>query len=284
MSGLPHLTPEQADEYAIGAIDLTNATLIALHIDACEPCKELVVTSERVAATLALGAPQRMTPPRLKRRVLRSAGILRPGPLRIAARIAAASAGAAAVFVAIAAFTGMVSVRGQIRDVEAKNAALETKLDDTLGLKVEIAAVTRRLTEEERTSSELRQSAKGNQDLLLAMLSPESDVADVFPVDQSSNAVGRLVWDPEQKKVWFVATNLPARADGEIYQLWVNAAGKYYSLGTFNSDASGFARFETFVPLGLRSYETALVTVERNGSFERSGPSVFVTDLSRLRR
>lgn len=278
-----HLSPEQADEYAIGALESDIAGLVMLHIADCEQCSRLVAASQRVAATLALGAPRRPPPPRLRRRVLRSAGIIRPGPLRIAARIAAASATAAAVFVAIAAFTGMVSMRSQLHDVEKDNAALAEKIDDALAMKVEIAAVTQRLGDEEKTSSELRQSAQGNQDLLLAMLSPGSDIAEVFAVDQNASAVGRLVWDPEQKKVWFVATSLPARPEGETYQLWVNASGKYYSLGTFNSDETGFARYETFVPLGLKSYETALVTIERSGSFERTGPTVFVTDLSGLR-
>lgn len=279
-----HVSVEQADDYAIGALEPEFAALIDAHIADCRDCADLVAVSRRVAGALVLGVPRRSPPPRLKRRVLRSAGIIRPGPLRIAVRVAAAGAGAAAVFVAIAAFTGMVSVKGQLSDLRAQNGELESRINDALALKVDIAAVTRRLSEEERTSWELRQSARGDRDLLLAMLSPESDVAEVFAVDQTSSSIGRLVWDPEQKRVWFIAKDLPARPSGETYQIWVNAGGKYYSLGTFNSDTNGFARYETIVPQGLKSYETALVTVERSGSSERNGPSVFVTDLSRLRR
>ena len=65
----------------------------------------------------------------------------------------------------------------------------------------------------------------------------------------------------------------------------MNSDGKYVNLGTFNPDVSGFARYETFVPQGLASYESAVVTIEHaNGAQERAGPSVFVSDLSRLRR
>lgn len=280
-----HITEEQADEFAIGAMDRDLAAALQLHIDACEPCRALVGASERVAASLALGAPRRPTPPRLKRNVLRSAGISRPGPLRMAARIATPFAGIAAVLVAAAAFTGMVSVRGQITDLRKTNDALQAKIDGALSQQVEIAALTRQLDEQERTSNELQQAAGGDRELLLALLSPAADVAEVISVDQNQASIGRLVWDSEQKKVWFVASNLPKRPAGETYQIWVNSGGKYFSLGTFNSDDSGFARYTTWVPQGLDSYESAVVTIERaGGAPERQGPSVFVTDLSRLRR
>lgn len=284
MTAAVHITTEQADEYALGALEPEIAGLVRLHIEECLACEALVAQSERVTAALALGVPLHPPPARLRRRVFRSAGLLGPRPLRLLTRVVAAGAGAAAIFIAVAAFTGMVSVRGQVSSLRAQNDNLQAQIDDALSQKVEIAALTQRLTEEERTSWELRRSAGGDRDLLLALLSPQSDVAEVFAVDESSRSIGRLVWDPDQKKVWFVANQLPALGPGQTYQLWVNAGGKYLSLGAFNSDATGFARYETFVPQGLQTYEAALVTIERPGSSERNGPSVFVTDLSRLRR
>ena len=199
--------------------------------------------------------------------------------------MATAGAGIAAVIVAIAAFTGMVSVRGQIRSLRHENLVLQDEINDALSQKVELAAVTRRLTQEERTSAELLQSAQGDRDLVLALLSPDSDVAEVFSVNESVAAVGRLVWDEQQKKVWFVASRLTQLPEGQTYQVWVNSGGRYVGLGTFNADVSGFARFSAVVSQGLQSYETAVITVERApGAPERTGPSVFVTDLSRIRR
>jgi anti-sigma-K factor RskA len=280
-----HITSEQADEFAIGSLPTEEERLIALHIMQCDPCRDVVRTSERVAASLAMGLQRRPPPPRLKRRTLVGAGIARPGLLRRASVYARAAAGVAAVFVAIAAFTGMVSVRGQIQGLRNENVKLYDQIDSALSQKVEIAAVSQRLTEEERTTRELRFAARGDRDLLIALLSPESDAAEVVSTDQSSRAIGRLVWDEEQKRVWFVANRLPSRADGEVYQIWVSSGGRYISLGTFNSDTSGYARYETTVPQGLKSYDGAVVTIERGGgAVERSGPSVFVTDLSRLRR
>jgi len=280
-----HITQEQADEFAIGALEPQVATLVALHADDCPECRAMVAASERVATSLALGAPRRVPSPGLRRRVFKSAGLTRPGLLGMAVRVATAGAGVAAVLVAVAAFTGMVSVRGEVRDLKTENAGLQSQIDDALSQKVEIAAITRRLSDEEQTSNELRLAARGDRDLLLALLSPESDVAEVFSVNDSGPAIGRLVWDEQQKKVWFVASHLLPRPAGETYQVWVSSGGRYFSLGTFNPDDSGFARYETIVPAGLKSYESAVVTIERaGGSPERTGPSVFVTDLSRLRR
>lgn len=281
----PHLTPEQADEFAIGAMAPDVRTYVSFHIDSCEACAALVRESEAVAAALLLAAPRHQPPAKLRQNVFRSAGLRRAGPIGTIVRVATASAGVAAVFVAIAAFTGMVSVREQMRGLRDENSTLQAKIDEALSQKVEILALTREVAEQEQFTTDLKSAARGDRDLILALSSPNANVAEVITVDPNQQAIGRLVWDSEQKKVWFVAAQLPQRPKGETYQIWVNSGGRYVSLGTFNPDASGYARYETFVPQGLASYESAVVTIElAEGAQERSGPSVFVSDLSRLRR
>ncbi|MFN0145061.1 MAG: anti-sigma factor [Dehalococcoidia bacterium] len=280
-----HITQEQADEFAIGALDVEIAQMVALHADDCAPCGGMVRQSERAAVSLLLGVKRTPPPAGLRRRVMRSAGILRPGPLAWGARLVTAGAGIAAVFVAIAAFTGMVSVRGQVGDLRRENAELQTKIDDALGQKVQIVALTQGLKDEQQLSAELLAATVEDRELTLALLSPETNSAFVFPVNERTSAVGRLVWDEGQKKVWFVASGLERLPEGETYQVWVDAGGRYIPLGTFNADETGFARYAARVPQGLTTYDSAVVTIERSpGSSERSGPSVFVSDLSPLRR
>ncbi len=280
-----HTTQEQADEYAVGSLDPEEAQLLSRHIADCAPCREIVRDSESLASRLALAVPTRTPSPRLKHRVLTEAGLLRPSPLRRASVLVRAVAGVAAVLIAIAAFTGMVSVRGKIHELTKANGELQTQIDDALSQKVEIAAITRRLSDEERASFQQSQAARGDRDLLLAMLSPKSDIADVYSPDDNTSAIGRLVWNAEEKRIWFVADNLPARPDNETYQIWVSSNGKYTSLGTFQPDASGFARYVTIVPQGMSSYDTAVVTVEEaGGSSQRSGQFVFSADLSRFKQ
>lgn len=280
-----HISQEQADEFAVGALGETNEREIRLHIADCPDCRELVHQAVALASSLALSVPTLRPSSGLRTRVWREAGIQRPGPFRRAIAFVPAAAGVGAVLVAVAAFTGMVSVRGQIDDLRQQNTDLQDRIQESQSQKVEIAALSQRITDAERLSFELKQAARGDRDLLIALMAPESDIAEVVSVDSNASPVGRLVWDEEQKRVWFVASRLPALPTGETYQIWVNSGGRYHSLGTFNSDASGFARYDTTVPQGIKGYESAVVTIERSGgSFERSGRAVFVTDLSRFHR
>lgn len=278
-----HITQEQADEYAIGGLEPRLERIVALHLAECPACRDIARDSERLASSLALGAPSRRASRKLKRRVWTAAGIARPSPIQRTMRVAPAAAAIAAVVVAAAAFTGMVSIRGQVNDLRAENTNLKTEINDALSQKVEIAVLQERLSDEEAASAQLREAARGDRDLLLAMLSPESNTAGVTATEGNDPAIGRLIWDENQKRVWFVANRLPSRPRGETYHIWVNADGKYFSIGTFNTDSTGFARYETTIPEGITSYDAFVVTIESSGAEQRQGNAVFVAVLSKLK-
>jgi anti-sigma-K factor RskA len=282
----PCLTQEQADEFAIGALEPHVEAALSAHLRECKACLETVEAAQRLASTLAFSIPIRKPPRQLRQRVLTSAGISRPSPFGHAFRVARGTAGVLAAFVAIAAFTGMVIVRGQINDLRDENAQLRTQVEDALSQKVELLAMTQRLSQEEQRSYELDRAAQNDRELVIALLSPESDVAEVYSTDEASSSIGRLVWDPEQKRVWFVASRLQQLPPGKTYQIWASSSGRYQSLGTFNADGSGFAAYQAPVPQGMKSYETAVVTIEQaGGAPERTdSKSIFVADLSSFRR
>ena len=87
-----HISHEQADEFAIGAMAPDVRTYVAFHIDTCADCAELVRESEEAAAALLLAVPRRQPPPRLRESVLRSAGIRKAGPIGRIVQVATASA------------------------------------------------------------------------------------------------------------------------------------------------------------------------------------------------
>jgi len=279
-----HLTQDLADEFAIGVLAPEDEAAVRLHCAGCGECDALVRDAERVAAALAIGLPVVSAPATMRGRVLGSTHGRRSRSLVRAIGYGRAAAGIAAVVVAAAAFAGMLSVRGQVGELRRDNSTLRAQIDDALSTKVEIAALTRRLSDEERNSASQGQQARNDRELLLAMLSPKSDVAEVYSTDEHGTSIGRLIWNEEQKRVWFVADNLPARPKGQTYQLWVSEDGRYESLGTFIPDGSGFARYVATVPEGMKGYDAAVVTIEQaGGAAERSGPSVFAADLSRFR-
>jgi hypothetical protein len=279
-----HLTQDLADEFAVGALAPDDESAVRLHCAGCADCDALVRDAERVAAAMAIGLPLVPAPATMRDRVLGANHGARSRSFVRTLGFSRAAAGVAAVVVAAAAFAGMLSVRGQVGELRRENSTLKSQIDDALSARVEVAALTRRLSDEERNSASQGQKARSDQELLLAMLSPKSDAAEVYSTDEQGTSIGRLIWSEEQKRVWFVADNLAARPNGETYQLWVSEDGTYESLGTFVPDASGFACYVATVPEGMKGYDAAVVTIEQaGGAAERSGPSVFAADLSRFR-
>ncbi len=278
-----HITQEQADEYAIGALEPRLERAVALHLAECPACRDVVRDSERLASKLALSAPARRASRRLRSRVWTGAGIARPTLLQRAWRVAPAAAAIAAVVVAAASFTGMVSVRNEVNGLRAENVNLQDEINEIPRQQVEIAALTERFAQAEAESVKQQEATRIDRELMLAMMSPESDAADLNATPGNDPAIGRLIWDENQKKVWFVANRLPQRPAGETYHIWVITEGEYVSLGTFNTDATGFARVQRPLPEGIAQYDQAIVTIESTASAQRDGPPVFVAALWSLR-
>jgi len=280
-----HVTQGEADEFALGVLEPEEQRRIAEHALTCEECRTRLLDAQRVAAMLALAPGLRPPPPRLKQRVMEAAGVSRRRAwLPRLARLSPIAAAAAAVVLAAAAFAAVVPLRAQIDDLRQENGRLQSQIDDALGQRVEIVALTHRLQSAEASAWEAQYEAQMDREMLLALLSPESDTAEVISVAEGYAPIGRLIWDGDQNRLFFVASRLPRLPDGLTYELWVNVDGEYRSLGTFNADSSGFARFVRYLPEGLASYESAVVTVERVGEPGRHGPGVFfVADLRALR-
>lgn len=281
-----HLTQAEADEYALGVLDPDAQRAFAQHALACDECRARILDAQRLIALLALAPPVQAPPPGLRRRVLRAARARRSRALlsRVA-RLSPAAAALVAAAAAVVSIAGVISLRGQVESLRDENALLQSKVDDALSQRFEIVALTNRLSQAEASAWEARYESQLDRDMLMAVLSPDSQTAEVISVADGFTPVGRLIWDGQQQRLWFVASRLPKLAEGETYQLWVNVDGRYRSLGTFQPDENGFARFVRYLPEGLSRYESAVVTIERaGGSPERTGPGVFfVADLSGFR-
>jgi hypothetical protein len=278
-----HITQEQADEYAIGALEPRLERAVALHLAECPACRDMVRDSERLASTLALSAPSRRASRRLRNRVWTGAGLAHPTLVQKALRVAPAAAAIAAVIVAAASFTGMISLRTEVNELRADNVNLQDEINEIPRQQVEIAALTEGLAQAEAEFVKQQEATRSDRELMLAMMSPESDSADLNATPGNDPAIARIIWDESQKKVWFVANRLPQRPVGETYHIWVVTEGEYVSLGTFNTDVTGFARVQRPLPEGIAQYDQAIVTIESIAAERRDGPPVFVAALWGLR-
>ncbi len=274
-----HITREQADEYAVGSLEPEMERLITLHAADCARCREILFESEDVAATIAMSAPRHQAPPRLKNKVAVEAGITRPGPMQYFVRFGQAAAIFAAVLVSVAALTGMVSMRGQVQDLREQNAGLQSEVRDLSSQEVQILDLNMRVSEAEQRAAEFEESAERDRELLAAMMNPESETAEVVTMEHGEGAQGRLIWEEDEGRLWFVAHKLPELPGDQAYQLWVEDGGDYIPLGTLRPDDSGTATFVRNLANGLSGYAQAIVTVESREAghaYERRGDSVFL--------
>jgi len=278
-----HITQAQADEYAIGALESEIERLVTLHASDCDQCREMLFAADRAVAYLATSVPRVQAPHHMKDRVFVRAGIRKPSPIVRVARYTRAAAGIAAALVAVAAFTGMVALRGEIKDLRAENAQLQDQILDVASQDVQIFALSERLKDTEATAEDLRLASERDAELLAAMMSASSNIAAVSPLGSNNSAIGRLVWEADQSRLWFVAQRLPHLPEGQTYQVWLISDGDYVSIGSFNSEEDGSVVYPRFVPEGLDRYDSALVTIETvGGNPERRGDGVFfVADLAR---
>jgi len=269
-----HITSDQADEYAIGALEPDMEQALRLHINNCRECADLVEDSELVAARYALSAPLRKAPVSLRENVMVGAGLRKP---RLVSRLPGmfqAAAGIAAVSLAGAALAGMFMTRNQLQDLQSENDELQVRIDDIDSAEVEIFALTQQVNEAKQAAAELRAQGELDNELMAAMLNPDSQTAGVVTT-QGHSSLGRLIWEPDQSRVWFVAQRLPRLEEGFTYQLWLISGTDFVSAGTFNSDENGAVTYRRFVAEGLLSYDMALVTRETSGADQRKGPSIF---------
>jgi anti-sigma-K factor RskA len=273
-----HIDPEQADEYAIGSLEPELEQAIRLHIANCRPCAEIVADAEMVVARFAFSAPLQKAPLKMRDEVMVGAGLRKPKIVSRLPAIAQAAAGIAAVFIAVAALAGMFAMRGQVRDLQSENLVLEDRVDDLDSQEVRIFAMGQRIEEQEQTVAEQKARMALDSELLGAMLSTNSLVADVVPM-QGSNSIGSLVWEADQSRIWFHGQRLRQLPPGQTYELWLHGSGGYVSAGTFNADNSGKVTYRSYIAEGLDRYDGAVVTIEIVGAEEREGPSIFYTYL-----
>jgi anti-sigma-K factor RskA len=272
---MEHIDREQADEYAIGSLEPELEQAIRLHVSSCRACAEVVAEAELLAARFAFSAPLRRAPLSMRDDVMVAAGIRKPKIVSRLPAIFQAAAGIAAVFVAVAALAGMFVMRGQVRDLQNENFAMQNRIDDVDSAAVKVYALEGRVKDAEELAAEQRSQINLDSDLLGAMLSPDSKVADVTTI-QGNNSIGSLVWEADQSRIWFYAQRLRQLPPGQTYQIWLISDGEYKSLGTFNADSSGKVTYRRTVAEGLDKYDAAVVTIETvGGPNEREGDSVF---------
>jgi len=275
-----HLSYEQADDFALGAMSEAAGDVASRHLSSCEACRARVAAAERALVQLALQAPRRRASPRLRQRVFEDTGIRPHRSFRRLGGYLPAAAALGALFVAAGAFAGLISLRSDVDELRETNAGLRVQVADTRGYQVEIAALTEQVGTERDRVNELLAMSQEDRELMAVLLSPQRKIYGVSPAGAAaaSGPGGSIIWDEANRRVWLVMTSLDQLPADQTYQLWVSAGGRYRSLGTFRPDDTGFVRYSGYLAGNAEDYDSAVVTIERaGGAPERRGESVFVS-------
>lgn len=104
------------------------------------------------------------------------------------------------------------------------------------GREAELEALRAQLTQRERETASLRTALAQRDEMLTFLRSPTVKVVSLAGLEKAKTAGAFLLFDPDSKKAFFYAFNMPALPSGKTYQLWA-IVDKPVSAGTFLTDA-----------------------------------------------
>src|SRR6185295_16265716 len=142
-------------------------------------------------------------------------------------------------------------------DVSAAQAALAKR-------KTELEALRAQLTQREREAATLRTTLAQRDEMLTLLRSPSVKVVSLAGLQKAKSAGAFLLFDPDTKKAFFYAFNMPPLPKGKTYQLWA-ILDKPVSAGTFSTDAGQKARLVVRSMQELGQITKFAVSVEPEG-------------------
>jgi anti-sigma-K factor RskA len=135
-----------------------------------------------------------------------------------------------------------------------------------------VSSLNRGLAEKQQQLNEQLEQLKVFQRLLSDekevtqfVAKPGSRITSLAGTDKSPQAAGKILWNAQEKKAFFYASNLAAPPEGKTYQLWMIAGNKPIDAGIFSvgPDGSGFLKVPSL--LDADNAQKFAVTLEPAG-------------------
>jgi len=175
------------------------------------------------------------------------------------------------------------------RELADKEAAL-TKATDELKRTVEALGTTReQLARHQEQIVTLQAQFKtgrgrkgaevllaGGEDLLRILSSPTAKMADLHGTDEAKDAYALVFVEPETRRGFFYANNLPSLPAGKTYQLWV-ITDKPVSAGVFSIDRGHKGRLLMRNIPTVRRIKKFAVSLEPEGGLPQPTGSIYLT-------
>jgi anti-sigma-K factor RskA len=238
----------QYDLYAIGVADEPERNEIREHLSrGCEVCMAEIKRAREVTTLLLSGVPQSQPSPKLRRRILASAGFEQRSFLFLWAGLL----GAAAMLSLVAA----VYFGGREKEFAGQVARLSDQM--------------RRQTVELTRLNEA-----------FAILNAPGTTETSFGQGEPKPPKGRVFMNPSMG-VLLIASNLPPASAGKVYEMWViPKGGKPVPAGLFQSETDGTAMHVHRTTMDPTAVAAVAVTIENEGgATEPNLPPVFAAPM-----
>jgi anti-sigma-K factor RskA len=245
---------EDFDLYALGTLEGEEKLALDAHLKTCAECAPKLAEARGRVALLALAAPPRQAPPRVKERLLE--------------KISGAGPGAKPAPGLTPFWRWMIPALALASLVLAFFAA---------SLRIENGRLYRRLAELEAGRRETQAAVARLRKVAELLTAP--DTVKVTLVAGAARPVpqGKVFYHP-QRGLLFYAANLPALPPGKTYQLWlVPTQGNPLSAGIFQADAQGNGEVVLpQLPTGVAAKAFAVTIEPAGGVPQPTGPKVLV--------
>jgi len=225
--------------YAVGALRGSDRTRLEEHLRTCDECRASVRDFGIVAGSLPYAVPL-VDPPRdLRERVVAAASRARSPRLRAPAALlgepiqhrsrrdlmllGAWAAAAASLLVAVAVSVRAANLQNRLRDTEQRLSEAVARLTDS----------------DQRLQASLREITTVRQRLTVLTA---GDTVELRLAGQApARAASARAFLSRSRGVLFTATNLPAIAPDQTYQVWYLTRGAPLSAGLIKPEADGSA-------------------------------------------
>ena len=239
--------------YAIEALEPQERAALESHVaSGCQECRAALAEYQEVAALLPYGLRSQPVPHQVKshlmqafRRDFPDTESDREKAVKMSAAIehtprapafggffglfARPALGLACVVLLIGMTVYVLSLRTDMQKVLAERQQLQTTL------RGELSDLRAQIAQRDRETADLRKEVAQREEIMTFLRSPNMKVVALSGL-QAKSAGGFLLFDPQNRKAFFYAFNMPSLPPGKTYQLWA-IMDRPVSAGTFDTDA-----------------------------------------------
>ena len=243
--------------YALGELTGSGCQELEEHLDTCAACRRELQGLRSDLGLLGLSSSGPQPPARSKERLMRTIaaeprGERAPAPVEVPRRSlwwawVPALAAVALLLVAVTMWRSNRQMNDQLAELSNRNQDQAVQLD------------------------------RLNQNLRL-LTSPDAVHVSLNPQKAPRQPSGTAIFSPSQRRMMFMASNLPPVPEGKAYELWIiPAQGAPIAAGVFKPDEHGSAiMMDQKMPAGVEAKAFAITVENEAGSDKPTSPIVMM--------